>query len=79
MRRFVFECDGCGEIKTTADSARPGYWADVSIGITGYTNWRSGGGQDQIVSRLLCGTCQISLRERADPKSWTRAAKEAAE
>ena len=76
MRKFIFVCDGCDHSITTTDAKLPGYWAEVSINVTGYTNWRSGGSKEQNVDRLLCSDCQIALRERCDPTRWERAATE---
>ena len=71
-RQYIFICDGCDQRVTGKSSDRPTYWADVGVTIHGFTNWTSGGSKELQVDRLLCGACQIILRDQADPKSWVR-------
>lgn len=73
-RRFIFICDGCDKRVETASQSRPQGWADLSINASGYTNWYSGGSPQQEVETLLCGSCQLVIRERIDPRGWPRCA-----
>jgi hypothetical protein len=71
-RSYQFTCDGCGLSTTTSDDELPKSWGEVSVRITGLTNWVSGGGEDRSFHPLLCPTCQIILTDKANPKIWTR-------
>lgn len=75
-RSYTFTCDGCDYTTTTSDDEIPSHWAEVTVRLTGLTNWVSGGGAHRSFYPLLCPTCQIILTDRLNPKIWIRADKE---
>lgn len=76
-RKYVFICDGCDRRQEKNSSGVPTCWADVSVNITGYTNWTSGGGAEKEFTVLLCGSCQITHQSQNDPRTWARSEKAA--
>lgn len=71
-RRYVFICDGCETRHEQKQQTLPTAWSDVSIVVDGFTNWAAGSGKNFEAGRLLCGQCQIRLREVVDPRDWPR-------
>ena len=71
-RSYEFTCDGCERSIKTGDDELPQSWGEVTVRLTGLTNWVSGGGEDRSFCPLLCPACQIVLTDKANPKIWTR-------
>jgi hypothetical protein len=70
-RKYVYECDGCGDLRTEELENFPQGWGDVSIHLHGLTSPYN---PDAIKSQeaLLCGWCQQRLIKAMDVQGWSK-------